>query len=102
MQMPEYYRTASEQKLWRMAARWISENDPDLTGYPDRCAPIMYALEKAGALDLPEDGPLPMITWPAFEAAPLVKLAEAVERKPVRSLTAEQYEFLRQKIEGRG
>ena len=102
MQMPEYYRTAEEQKLWRMAARWISENNPDLSLYTaDRCAPIMELLDRAGALDLPKDGPLPAIAWPP-EATPLQKLAEPVERKPVQSLTAEQYEFLRRKIEGQG
>jgi hypothetical protein len=104
--MPEmptmYEHDPVAQKLWRMAQRWIAMNNPDLSSLSgDKARPIMYALEKAGALNLPEDGPLPMITWPALEATPLVKLAEAVERKPIQSLTAEQYEFLRRKIDGR-
>lgn len=99
MQMPDYYKTPGEQKLWRMAQRWISVNNPNLTGYSDLCSPIMYALEAAGALNLPEDGPLPMITWPALEETPLIKLAEAVERKPVRSLTEADYQFLKRKID---
>lgn len=99
--MPEMYANdPAAQKLWRMAQRWIALNSPDLTAVPgDKATPIMYALEAAGALNLPEDGPLPMITWPGLEEIPLVKLAEAVERKPMRSTTPEDYEFLRRKID---
>jgi DNA-binding transcriptional ArsR family regulator len=76
-QMPEMYaHDPIAQKLWRMAQRWIALNNPDLTEVTgDKSRPIMYALEGAGALDLPEDGPLPMITWPQLEAAPLISPA---------------------------
>lgn len=63
-QMPEYYKTSKDQKLWRMAQRWIHENKPDLAGYLDHAAPIMSLLEAAGALDLAEADPLPTIPWP--------------------------------------
>lgn len=100
MSMPEMYASdAAAQKLWRMAQRWIAANSPDLTAVSgDKARPIMYALESVGALDLPEDGPLPMISWPALEEIPLVKLSEAVERKPVRSVTEADYEYLKRKI----
>lgn len=62
--MPEYYTTFEDQKLWRMAQRWIHEHKPDLAGYHDRAAPIMQLLEAAGAAKLPETGPLPEIAWP--------------------------------------
>jgi hypothetical protein len=94
MTMPEYYLTPDEHKLWRMAARWISENNPDLTGYPDRCAPIMGLLDRAGALTLPEDGPLPAIVWPP---------AATAEMQPARKPTASAgfvRELQRQKIGG--
>lgn len=82
MQMPDYYRTAAEQKLWRMAARWISENNPDLSLYTaDRCAPIMELLDRAGASELPEDGPLPAITWPPADLP-------TMERLPARKTAA--------------
>jgi hypothetical protein len=76
-EMPSMYENdPAAQKLWRMAQRWIALNNPDLTEVSgDKARPIMYALEAAGALDLPEDGPLPMITWPALEATPLVSSA---------------------------
>jgi hypothetical protein len=99
MQMPDYYRTPDEQKLWRMAQRWIAENKPPLITALD-IGPIMTQLERAGALTLPEDGPLPRITWPALEAAPLLKLAQAVEPKPERKpmgLAQADIEFLRRK-----
>lgn len=100
---PDYLKTPTELKLWRMTHRWISENKPPLITALDY-GTIMTRLERAGALDLPEDGPLPMITWPALEATPLLKLAEVVSeetpRKPVRSLTADQHDFLRRKIVG--
>lgn len=99
-QIPAMYENdPAAQKLWKMAQRWIALNDPDLSAVTgDKARPIMYALEAAGALDRPEDAPLPMITWPPLEAQPLLNLAESVERKPVQSLTTEQYEFLRRKI----
>lgn len=80
MQMPYFYTTVDDQKLWRMAQRWIAINDPDLSGVPgDKATPIMHALEAAGALKLPEDGPLPMITWAPLEAVPLVRAARHVK-----------------------
>lgn len=96
MKIPAYLRTPEEQKLFRMAQRWIRENKPPLIT-PLDIGPIMTALERAGASSLSEDGTLPAIGWPP-EANPLVKLAEAVERKPMRSLTADDYEFLKRKI----
>jgi DNA-binding transcriptional MocR family regulator len=65
MDMPAYYTTEDDRKLWRMAARWIVQNNPDLGAYSfDRAAPIMELLEAAGAANLPENGPLPAIVWP--------------------------------------
>jgi hypothetical protein len=98
MIMPAFLTTPNEQKLWRGAQRWIAENKPPFITALD-IGPLMKRLEDAGYLNLPEDGPLPRITWPALEATPLVKLTQAVERKPVQSLTAEQYEFLARKID---
>lgn len=97
-QMPEMYRGhAPTEKLWRGSQRWIVHNDTILITALD-VPKIMQLLEAAGYLEMPEDGPLPMITWPALETTPLLKLAEAVERKPVRSLTEADYEFLKRKI----
>jgi hypothetical protein len=71
------------QKLWRMAQRWIAINNPDLSEVTgDKARPIMYALEAAGVLDLPEDGPLPLITWPQLEALPVIA------REPARKTAA--------------
>lgn len=82
MEMPTYYTNATDQKLWRMAARWIIQNNPDLGAYTaDRCAPIMEQLERAGAANLPEDAPLPAISWPP---ADLPKIAQP-SRKPAAS-----------------
>jgi len=63
MQMPDFLTLPSEQKLWRMAQRWITENKPPLITGLD-VGPIMMQLEGAGALDLAEDAPLPEIVWP--------------------------------------
>jgi len=83
MTMPSYYVTLKEQKLWRMAARWIAERNPDLSMYTaDRCAPIMELLDKAGAADLAEDAPLPEIAWPP---ADLPILARDPQRKTAAS-----------------
>jgi DNA-binding transcriptional MocR family regulator len=96
MTMPEYYLTLKEQKLWRMAARWIAENNPDLGMYTaDRCAPIMELLDKAGAAELPEDGPLPAITWPPAHQP---VFADPI-RKPVSSQRVVEY-FRRMKESG--
>lgn len=82
MTMPDYYLTPRDQKLWRMAARWISANNPDLSRYTaDPCAPIMELLDKAGAADLPENAPLPQITWPP---ADLPSLGRALSNLPGR------------------
>jgi hypothetical protein len=73
--MPTYYLTEREQKLWRMAARWISDNNPDLSMYSaDICAPIMELLDKAGAADLPEFAPLPAIAWPPIDLPSMGRL----------------------------
>lgn len=100
MQMPDYYRTSEDQKLWRMAARWIAQNNPDLSVYPDRCAPIMTLLEAAGALSLPEDAELPAINWPP-EATPkpVRQEIQPTPRKPM-GIAESDLEALRQKIEG--
>ncbi len=82
MQMPSYYLTLKDQKLWRMAARWISVHNPDLAMYTsDRCAPIMELLDRAGAADLAEDGPLPEIAWPPADLP-------IIAREPQRKLAA--------------
>ena len=73
MEMPDYYTTPNDRKLWSMAARWIQLNNPDLSAIGgDKAAPIMHALEMAGALQLAEDAPLPMIAWPALQALPII------------------------------
>ncbi len=70
MEMPYYYTDLQDRKLWRMAARWIAQNNPNLAAYSmDRAAPIMELLELAGARDLAEHAPLPAITWPPVDFA---------------------------------
>ena len=84
--MPEMYRgDPPTEKLWRAAQRWIALNKQALITALD-VPKIMQLLEAAGALELPEDAPLPAIIWPP-EGSPLLNLAEAVTevtaRKPM-------------------
>jgi hypothetical protein len=78
MEMPTYYTEPADQKLWRMAVRWIQEHQPDLGAYTmDRAAPIMELLERAGARDLPEDAALPAIHWPPRDLPARARHADA-------------------------
>jgi hypothetical protein len=95
-EMPDYYRgDLAAEKLWRAAQRWIALNNPDLSAVSgDRARPIMYALEAAGYLDMPEDGPLPAIAWPP-EA--ISQKSNIPARKPMGIASAD-IEALRRQI----
>lgn len=83
-EMPYYYTTSEDQKLWRMAQHWIAANNPDLSAVTgDKARPIMYALEAAGGRSLPENADLPAISWPP-EATPKPEIRkDTIPRKPM-------------------
>jgi hypothetical protein len=92
-----YEHDPAAQKLWKMARRCIAENNYDVSAISgDHCRPVMYALEAAGALNLPEDAPLPAITWPP--EATHAKTA-TVPRKPM-GIAESDLENLRRHIGG--